>query len=130
MNTMTTREIPKEEWTGFFDAFSRRHEGWLVTIEILDRALGAQVEAEARPLRGISADRGGGDADVEIMTGDGADDSLAHIVSHPTRIQIEETEEGGEAAIAIESRGEGTTIVRFRSAARTENVGGAGPQTR
>jgi hypothetical protein len=130
MTTMVTREIPRNEWTQFFDAFSRRHDGWLVTVEILDPKLGAQIEAEDRPLRGIAADRGGNDEDIEILMGRGTDDPLTHIVSHPTRVQVEETAEGAEAAIEIESKNEGTTLVRFRSAVLPESVDGVGPDNR
>ena len=45
---MKTKEIPKEEWPKFFDAFSRQHEGWLVTIEIFGTVDGL-VGQEARP---------------------------------------------------------------------------------
>jgi hypothetical protein len=127
METAATREIPRSDWREFFDGFSRRHGGWLVTVEILDRKLGAQVEVEERPLRGISADRGGADPDVEIMTGTGPDDSFTHIVSHPTRVQVEELG-GAEAALEIASRDEGTTLVRFRSAALPEAVNGVAPE--
>lgn len=130
MDTMVTREIPRNEWTDFFDGFSRRHEGWLVTVQVLDREMGAQTEANDRPLRGIAADRGGSDPDIEIMVGRGPDDSLTHIVSHPVRVDVEETEEGAEAAIKIESRDEGTTLVQFRSTVLPETVDGVGPEAR
>jgi hypothetical protein len=128
MEQMVTREIPRSEWTEFFDGFSRRHEGWLVTIEVLDKAIGAQVEAEDRPLKGITSDRGGPDSDIEVMTGTGPEDTLTHIVAHPTRVQVEETPEGAEVAIEIESQSEGTTLVRFRSAVLPELVDGVSPK--
>ena len=53
--TTTTREIKREEWSDFFDAFSRRHEGWLVTIELLDKDLGDQIEVRDKALKGIVA---------------------------------------------------------------------------
>jgi Family of unknown function (DUF5335) len=125
MQTMVTREIPKDEWMEFFDGFSRRHDGWLVTVEVLDKRLGAQIEVEERPLKGIAAGRGErGTSGIEIMTGSGPADSLTRIIEHPTRVQIEETPEGAEAAISIESQDEGTTLVRFRSTVLPELVDG------
>ncbi|OLE50804.1 MAG: hypothetical protein AUG51_26320 [Acidobacteria bacterium 13_1_20CM_3_53_8] len=50
------REIPREEWAEFLDIFSRQHEGWLVTVEVLSEEIGAQVEAEGKPLEGITAE--------------------------------------------------------------------------
>ena len=40
------REIPRDEWAGFLDSFSRQHEGWLVRLEVPGAEIGAQVEAQ------------------------------------------------------------------------------------
>jgi len=53
---MSTREIPREEWPEFLESFSRVHEGWLSTVEVLDDQIGSQVEARDLPLQGIAAD--------------------------------------------------------------------------
>ncbi len=39
---MTTQEIPRDERKIFFDTFSRRHEGWLATLEVLGIEIWAQ----------------------------------------------------------------------------------------
>jgi len=124
---MVTREIPPGEWPEFFDAFTRRHEGWLVTVELFGE-LGAQVEANERALKGIFAEvKGSGSSAIEILTGSGPDDTLTHVIAHPTRVQVEETPEGAESALQIESKDEGTTLVRFRSTALPETVNGVAP---
>ncbi|HEY3171318.1 MAG TPA: DUF5335 family protein [Thermoanaerobaculia bacterium] len=123
---MVTREIPPGEWKGFFDEFTRRHEGWLVTVELFGD-LGAQVEADERPLKGIVAETKAGSSPIEILTGDAPDETLTHVVAHPTRVRVEETPEGAEVALEIQSRDEGTTLVRFRATALPETVDGVGP---
>jgi Family of unknown function (DUF5335) len=123
---MVTREIPPGEWKGFFDEFTRRHEGWLVTVENFGD-LGAQVEEHDRPLRGIVAERRPGSSEIEILTGDSPDAALTHIVTHPTRVRVEETPQGAEVALEIQSQDEGTTLVRFRATALPETVDGVGP---
>jgi len=125
---MVTREIPPGEWEEFFDEFTRRHEGWLVTVENFGD-LGAQVEVQERALKGIVAERRAGSSEIEIMTGDSPDETLTHVVAHPTRVRIEETSEGAESALEIQSRDEGTTLVSFRATALPETVDGAGPGT-
>lgn len=120
---LVTREIPPGEWKEFFDEFTRRHEGWLVTVENFGD-LGAQVEANERPLKGIVAERRAGSSEIEIMTGDSLDETLTHVVAHPTRVRIEETSEGAESALEIQSRDEGTTLVSFRATALPETVDG------
>ena len=52
---MPTQEIPRAEWNTFLDTFSRQHEGWLATLEVLAADIGAQEEARDLPLEGISA---------------------------------------------------------------------------
>ena len=123
---MVTREIPPGEWKEFFDEFTRRHEGWLVTVEIFGE-MGAQVEAEERPLKGIFAERKKGSSEIEILTGDTPDETFTHVVAHPSSVRVEETSEGAESALEIRSKDEGTTLVRFRATALPETVDGVGP---
>ena len=57
------------------------------------------------------------------------EETLTHVVAHPTRVSIEETSKGAESALEIQSRDEGTTLVSFRATALPETVDGAGPGT-
>src|SRR5712664_3846445 len=57
---MPTQEIPREDWSNFFDVFSRQHEGWLVTLEVFGPEVGAQEEAHQLPFEGISIASDGG----------------------------------------------------------------------
>ncbi len=123
-----TREIARDEWPVFFDAFSRRHEGWLVTVEVFGD-LGAQVEVEERALKGIFAEERDGSITIEILTGSSPEETFTHAIARPKRVSIEETGEGAEAALQIESEDQGTTLVRFRTAALPETVDGVVPET-
>src|SRR5262249_46898769 len=126
--TMPTEEIRPTEWRKFFDAFSRAHEKWLATIEVLG-PLGAQEEARELPLMGVTADElshGGG---IEITVGEG-DQTLTHSIGDPARVQVERTAEGAEAAVQIESRSGEKTLLRFRSAIPPELVDGVLPRGR
>ena len=127
IETTTTREIKREEWTDFFDRFSRRHEGWLVTIELLDPKLGDQIEVENQALRGIVAERRDPEV-IEIFTENREKQSTTHVVEKPARVWIEESAEGAEAALEIESQDGPKTLLQFRSAALPETVDGAGPE--
>jgi len=86
---MATIEVPRERWNKFFDEFSRQHEGWILSIEVLGSELGAQKEATA-PLVGISA----------------------HIVNMPTRVWSREDGQANEA-LEIESADGTKTLLRF-----------------
>jgi len=121
--SVRTREIPKDEWSRFFDEFSRRHQGWLVTIEIFG-SLGAQVEVHERALNGVVVEERDGSPLIEILTGSTPGETLTHTIARPTRVQVEETREGAEVAVQIESSDEGRTLIRFRATALPETVDG------
>jgi hypothetical protein len=118
---MGTREIPREKWTEFFDGFSRRHEGWLVTVQVLGAA-GAQVEVHDRPLAGIAADRDG-TSTISIIIGGAPEDNMVHIIRNPSHVRVEESA-GAERALQIQSEDGETTLVSFRSALPPEMVDG------
>ena len=126
-NTMTTKEIKREEWPAFFDGFSRRHEGWLVTIELLDEKLGDQIEVEDQALKGIVAEGKREPKVIEIFTANSPKEHATHIIDKPTTVWVEETGEGAEAALQIESEDHGKTLLRFRSAALPETLDGVAP---
>lgn len=120
---MQTKEIPKNEWTPFFDSFSRKHEGWLVSLEIFGPEIGAQVEQRQLALEGIAheSDEVEGNT-IMIMIGVKPDDHITHSISHPTAVSLEQTDEGADAALAIKSDDATTTLLRFRSAVLPEMV--------
>lgn len=121
---MATLEIPPHEWGAFFDGFSLRHQGWLVTIEVLGDDIGAQVEARELPLQGVSAETNGGRASrISISAGNGPEAHVTHTITAPTHVRLSQNAEGADEALEIASSGT-TTIVRFRSAVLTEMVDG------
>jgi hypothetical protein len=117
---MITSEIPREEWPNFLDSFSRMHEGWLVTLEVMGAELGDQQEARELPLRGVSAD--GGDGLIEIMIGDGAAAHVTRSVARPARVLVAVGRAGAHGALEIESEDGTKTLLRFRDAVLPEFV--------
>jgi len=61
---MPTREIPREEWSKFFDVFSRQHEGWLATLEIFAPECRRADGSSRIALEGISIASGGSVAEA------------------------------------------------------------------
>ena len=110
---MQTQEIPREQWHGFFDSFSREHEGWLATLEFFSIDLGAQEEAHELPFEGISVDSG--DQSVVINLAQTTQDNLTHTIDQPTRVWLQENTEGTGAALEIEANDNSKTLLSFRS---------------
>lgn len=120
---MQTIEITRTEWPSFFDSFSRKHQGWLATLEILGPDIGAQVEERELAFEGITDESDGLPGNtIMIMSGGMADDHVTHMISHPTEVSLEQTDEGADAALAIKSEDGVTALLRFRSPVLPEMV--------
>lgn len=121
---MRTVEIPREAWTQTLNEFTVIHEGWLVSVDVLDPALGAQPEINDLPLLGVSAERVDRDGTITISAACSATEHITHTIHSAIRVHIERREDGADLALQIESA-EGTkTILRFRAAALPETVDG------
>jgi hypothetical protein len=122
---MPTREIQRDEWKTFLDTFSRQHEGWLATLEVLGPDIGAQQEAGDLPLEGITATSSDGKSQaIAISLGKTPEDHVTHTITEPTRIWLEQTPQGANAALEIESNDNTKTLLRFRSALPAAMVDG------
>jgi hypothetical protein len=122
---MPSRDIPREKWVTFLDSFSRQHERWLVNMEVVTDGLGVHKELREKPLIGVSADlKSSGSGTISIIAGERSDDHVNHIINGPTRLALEETEEGAHKGLRIEGADGETTLLLFRSPASPETVDG------
>ena len=104
---MTTREIPRNEWTRFFNNFSSKHDGWGAELEVFGEEIGDQVEERGLFLAGITAEVTDRGDMIEIMMGGKPEVHLTHIITAPTQVGFEQTDEGN-SALQIKSA-DGTT---------------------
>ena len=124
---MKTKEILQPEWPSFFDGFSRQHEGWLVSLELLGPEIGAQVEESELPFEGIVVDHDDYKNDkITIMMGATTDSHIAHTINLPTQVSLEQTDNGADVALAIRGENETTTLLTFRVAVLPETVDAVG----
>ena len=112
---MKGRFIQREEWNRCFEDFSRRHEGRLATVWVLDPRLGAQVEARGLPFEGITA-HAGGRGPIVLQLGRLVGGNVEHPVDDPAQVWLELTDEGADAALEILSAGGRKTILELRHA--------------
>jgi len=111
---MLTGEIPRDQWTRFFDEFSREHENWIVNWEVLNEKLGDQEKTSRLPLVGISAELKGSRPRINLMTGGRFDAHLTQIFDSPKRVMFEPSDRPGHEAIEIESEDGIVTLITFR----------------
>ncbi|HLO00670.1 MAG TPA: DUF5335 family protein [Pyrinomonadaceae bacterium] len=120
---MKTKEIKKDNWSEFFDSFSRQHAGWLVTLELFGADIGAQIQERELAFEGIMDewDEVLGNQ-IVLMIGAKPDDHVTHSISHPEQVSLEQTDEGADAALAIKSADGVTALLRFRTPMLPEMV--------
>ena len=122
---MQTQEIPRQEWNSFFDRFSRQHEGWLATLEVLGPDIGAQEAAHELPLEGVSvASESENNEAITISMGKTPDDHVSHTITQPAHVWLEQTADRVNAALEIESQDRSKILLRFRSPVPPEFVDG------
>ena len=122
---MKATTIARTEWQSFLDGFSRRHEGWLVTLEVFQPKIGAQVEEHDRALEGLTAELGngnGGKDKIEIVIGGEPRQHVTHTVLDPVEVSLKHTEDGANHALAIKSANHAMTLLCFRPAQQPEMV--------
>lgn len=128
---MASRSIPKSEWLQFFDNFSRQHEGWWATVEVMGEDMGDQTEVKELPFQGISLDTKGSRGQmISISVGDSPEDQVTHMIDRPAFVRLEETPDRSRGGLEIESDDGEKTLVRFRTAAGSEQVEGTEGQAK
>ena len=121
---MRTIEIPRREWSGKLDEFSRMHEGWLVSLEITTaQSIGVQPKFRLMPLVGITAEPIDGGT-ISIAVAEPTGDHVTHTMRSPTHVFVEETNAGAQAALEIDSADGMKAVLRFRTTALPETVDG------
>lgn len=124
---MQTKEIQKSEWPEFFNEFSRKHLGTPVGIEIFGADLGAQTEETGLALEGITVEGNDVSGKIIITVGARADDHISHSINRPTQVNLEQTDEGVDLALAIKGMDGSTALLRFQSTALPEVADAVSP---
>jgi hypothetical protein len=110
---LTTHEIPREAWRGYFDELSRVLGTVEATVEVVGPDVGDQIEAEKLVLTGMTYD----DKDDIVVIGldapGGDPEELQRIVDHPVKIFVATGDIEAEATYDIEDAERHRTIVRL-----------------
>lgn len=109
---MASREIPRSEWSRFFDSFTEQHEGWFATLELLGRD--PAPDNEETPLRLISVAPARDDPEAVTITLGDAMSRVEHTIYGAGRVVYGEDSEGRLRVLDIETAGGERTLMHFR----------------
>jgi len=122
---MRTVEVPEKDWARALNEFSTRHQGWLVSLDVVAPTLGVQPQIRELPLRGVTAESGPRGSAITISAARFDGEDITHLIPSATHVRIERTNEGADVALEIESNEGLAAILRFKSTAPSNPVEGA-----
>ncbi|MFI4984595.1 MAG: DUF5335 family protein [Solirubrobacterales bacterium] len=116
-----TEELAAERWAEYFDAFARRSDGLLVTIEVMSEELGDQTDVERLPLQAIGYDPR--DNVLEVSVGGRSTRYpvvLRHFIWSPQTISVEGADRSSPRAILVTDASGVRTLIRLFEPAALE----------
>jgi Family of unknown function (DUF5335) len=122
-NNVCTPVIPHAEWHEFLQAFSKRHAGWLVTIQTHDLKTGETVTSRLVRLERVELDlEDKNNARINVTIRDDQKE-IKHILFRPSDVMLKISQDGSDEGLQIISVNTITTV-RFRVATSPELVDG------
>ncbi len=120
---MSSVSIPQKQWREFLQEFSRRHHGWLVTVETHDLETAEDVASRFLPLQSIALDLEDEKNPRINVTVRSDQKEIRQILFRPSEVVLYRSARGDEEAVRVVSINTSTTI-RFRVATSPELVDG------
>jgi hypothetical protein len=125
---MSLRDIPRDEWSEFFDQFSRGHRAWLATVDRVNPDSVGHTEVTEQPLSAVVPRIGARGVDeIEIRF---QQDSHAHEairIERPMSVRVDEAADGAVRSLEVVDDDGQCTRVRFRAAPLPEMLDGIAP---
>lgn len=112
---MAIRSLDKSQCQAYFDRISRHLGDKQAEIEVAGLGMGAQLEHEWTPLRGIAYDPRN-DA-LEVVT-----DDLDHLIAHPKAVHVDDGADGLHSVEIIDAAGN-HQIIKLRSPLMLSGLG-------
>jgi hypothetical protein len=92
---MTTRKIPKEDWSRYFEQLTERLRGHRVELDLLGVEIGDQVVASHASLESFSFDERAQSLEVSF-------DHFRHLISNPHEVWVEEEVAGVHSLFVLD----------------------------
>jgi hypothetical protein len=114
--------VPELEWHLFLKRFSWRHRGWLATIHGIEQNEPVTCVPSAR-LESVALEGAGPRALVRLTIANG----VSLCVPRPHRVRVQQTDDGAERALEVDSADGAVVRLAFRATALPEQLDGVAP---
>jgi hypothetical protein len=119
---MIIHDVPRAEWPTFLEQFNRQHRAWLATIHGMEHAQPV-TRVRSVPIQSVTVVSEPAEDTVRVMLGNG----ISLCAPRPRALRVQETEDGIERALEIETVDGALIRIAFRAAARPDQLDGLGP---
>jgi len=102
--------IPPQQWSEFLDAFTERHRGSLVRMEIHDLETGEDVGSPFAPLESVELDTEDTSNPRINVTVDSDHKVIKHILFRPSHVTLHLASGGSDEWLSIQSMNTSTTV--------------------
>src|SRR6266576_7214018 len=100
---MSSVSIPQKQWREFLQEFSRRHHGWLVTVETHDLETAEDVASRFLPLQSIALDLEDEKNPRINVTVRSDQKEIRQILFRPSELIVDLSEDGNDKSIRVVS---------------------------
>lgn len=119
---MTVRDVPRSEWSSFLERFTREHRAWRATIHGIER--GAPVTCvRSAAIRSVTLETHAPDPIVRFTLVNG----VSLCAPRPCAVRVQETKDGAECALEVDTVDGAFTRLAFRATALPEQLDGIAP---
>jgi len=115
-------EIPPPEWIGFFDRFSRQHQGWLADVTIR-HGNEAWVGIQKCRVEGASSDHPTARGELYLALRQ-SNNHVTHAIKNPVKVVFRQDTRGAHEGLEITAADGTCTNLCFRIAAIPETLDG------
>lgn len=114
--------VPAVEWCVFLERFSRRHRGWLATMHGLEQGL-PLTRVPSERFESVALERSDFDHLVRVTFANG----ISLCALRPRAVRVQQTDEGAEAALEVETAAGAFIRLAFRATALPDQLDGVAP---
>lgn len=119
---MIMHDVPRAEWPAFLEDFNRQHRAWLATVHGMEHGRPV-TRVPSVPIESVTVVSDLAEDTVRLTLANG----ISLCAPRARALRVQETEDGIERALEIETIDGALIRIAFRAAARPDQLDGLAP---